>query len=192
MEAVLRVAGAIILAFGGAAAILLACANWLGKVWAARILEEDRAKYAHEIERLRGETSEQLARLTTQLDTLKQTELRIHSDKHTIYRAAIDIIADMVSTLEKFQAGRLDEVEGKSALDRFYKSRLQLYGYLGMLAPQPVMDAQDGMMEFLLEVINGERPPDWAVMRSRALRLLNAIRLDIGIDKSAIEYRGSR
>lgn len=192
METTLKLAAAIIAAFGGAGAILVATSSWLGKVWAARILEGDRAKYAKEIEAVRSDANEQLARLTTQLDMLRQTELRIHSDKLTIYRAAVDIVADMVATLEKHHTGRLDLVEGKTALDRFYKSRLQLYGYLGMLAPQTVMDAQDGMMEFLFEVINGERAGNWAEMRNCALRLLNEIRKDVGIDKSAIEYRGSR
>jgi hypothetical protein len=150
------------------------------------------SRYARDIEQLRSQAGEQLARLTAQLDTMKQTELRIHSDKLTIYRAAVDIVADMVATLEKYQTGSLNPVERNAATDRFYKSRLQLYGYLGMLAPQPVMDAQDAMMEFLLEVINGERAGNWTEMRNRALRLLNEIRKDVGIDKNAIEYRGSR
>jgi len=192
MEPVLKVAAAIIAAFGSSAVILVACSSWLGKVWASRILEQDRAKYARELQALRGEASEQLAHLTARLDTLKRTELRVHSDKLVIYRAAIDIVADMVATLEKHTRGTLTPIEGAEALERFYKSRLQLYGYLGMLAPQAVMDAQDEMMEFLLDVIEGKRAGDWVEMRIRALRLLNEIRQDVAVDKSLIEYRGAR
>ncbi len=159
MESVLKVAAAIIAAFGSSAVILVACSSWLGKVWASRILERDRAKYARELQALRGEASEQLAHLTARLDTLKRTE---------------------------------PPIEGAEALERFYKSRLQLYGYLGMLAPQAVMDAQDEMMEFLLDVIEGKRTGDWGEMRVRALRLLNEIRQDVAVDKSPIEYRGAR
>jgi hypothetical protein len=47
-------AGAVVLSVGGGGAIVLALSSWLGKVWASRILEQDRAKYAREIEELRS------------------------------------------------------------------------------------------------------------------------------------------
>lgn len=52
---VFELAGAIILSLGGGAALVFACASWLGKVWANRILETDRRKYGEELERLRRE-----------------------------------------------------------------------------------------------------------------------------------------
>jgi len=192
MQQIWQIAGAVIAAFGGSALILVACSTFLGRVWAARILEQDRAKYAREIEGLRSEAGQELARLTTQLDTLKHTELRIHSDKLVSYRAAIDVVADIVRILEKHHFGQLAPLEVGPALERFYKARLQLYGYLGILAPQSVMDAQDVLMEFLFDVIEGKRTGDWAEMRVRALELINEIRKDVGIDKTPIEYRGAR
>jgi hypothetical protein len=188
----MEIAGSIILAFGGASAIVIAVSTWLGKVWADRILEKDRSKYAEQIEALRRQADQELARLTSHLEAARQTELRIHSDKLLIYRAAVDIVAGLLVTLERHQQGILDPAQGLAALDQFQKGRLQLYGYLGMLAPQSVMDSQDALMEYLIEVVQGEHPPDWGEMRSRALRLLNDIRIDIGLDKTPIEYRGSR
>ena len=69
-----------------------------------------------------------------------------------------------------------------------------MYGYLGMLAPQSVMDAQDALITFLQEAAEGKKSMgrDWTAMRSLALGLLNEIRKDVGIDKTPIEYRGSR
>jgi hypothetical protein len=46
------VASAVLLSVGGAAVILLALSKWLGGVWAARILEGDRAIAAREQELL--------------------------------------------------------------------------------------------------------------------------------------------
>lgn len=185
-------AAAIIAAFGGSTLILIAASSWLGKVWASRILEKDRAHYQRELADLQRKADKELVSLEKHLDLLKNTELRVHSDKLVIYRAAIDIVSALIVTLQKYDQGRLTVAEGVLALDTFEKGRLQLYGYLGMLAPQDVMDAQDALMEYLIEVIHGESQSDWVRMRTLALSLLNAVRRDIGIDKSPIEYRGTR
>jgi hypothetical protein len=65
---VFNVAAAIIASVGGAGVILLALAGWLGKVWAARILEEDRAKYQSELERLKGELEARNEALQGEID----------------------------------------------------------------------------------------------------------------------------
>jgi len=111
-------AGAIIASFGGACVILLALSSWLGKVWASRILEGDRARYAEELENLRQQGSEKLAGLTAELDKFKQTELRIHSDKLIIYRVAIDIVVNIILALAKHESGRLTKEEGSAALEQ--------------------------------------------------------------------------
>jgi hypothetical protein len=46
VTALLELAAAILVSLGGGAAIIIACASWLGKVWANRILESDRRRYA--------------------------------------------------------------------------------------------------------------------------------------------------
>ncbi len=38
---------------GGATIVLFSLSSWLGKVWAARILESDRSKFSQEIENLK-------------------------------------------------------------------------------------------------------------------------------------------
>ena len=53
LKEVWEIAGAVILSLGGGGAIVVALSSWLGKVWASRILEEDRAKFARELERLK-------------------------------------------------------------------------------------------------------------------------------------------
>ena len=51
---IVELAGAILGSVGISAAIIFSLSNWLGKVWADRILEEDKAKYQRELERLKA------------------------------------------------------------------------------------------------------------------------------------------
>ncbi|WP_029655001.1 hypothetical protein [Marinobacter daepoensis] len=49
-----QVVAAALGAVGGAAVIILGLSSWLGKVWANRILEQDRFKYSQELELLKS------------------------------------------------------------------------------------------------------------------------------------------
>lgn len=48
------VSGAILASVGGAAAIIFGLSSWLGKVWANRILEQDKLRYTSELEKIRN------------------------------------------------------------------------------------------------------------------------------------------
>jgi hypothetical protein len=50
-----QTAGAVVVSLGGGGAIVLAMSTWLGKVWANRILAQDRARYSKEIEGLKAD-----------------------------------------------------------------------------------------------------------------------------------------
>lgn len=49
-----KVVEAVLLSLGGGSAIVLGFSNWLGKVWANRLMEKERAAHAAELERLRS------------------------------------------------------------------------------------------------------------------------------------------
>lgn len=51
---VFLVSGAVLASSGGAAAIIFGLSSWLGKVWANRILEQDKLRYSSELERIRN------------------------------------------------------------------------------------------------------------------------------------------
>jgi len=51
---IFAISGAVIGSVGGSALIILALSTWLGKVWANRILEQDRFRYKSEIEQLKN------------------------------------------------------------------------------------------------------------------------------------------
>lgn len=164
-----ELAGAILFSVGTAGAILFALSSWLGKVWASRILERER----------------------NELSILKETFLKEHNEKTTTYKAVVDVVSKILADLDKWSLGDLNFEQGKEAFHAFNEKRLRVYGYLGMVAPQAVMDAQDALMEKIILVSKGQEKYEWAEIRALALALLNEIRKDIAIDKSPISYNGN-
>ena len=135
MEDVFRLITAGIVSIGGGGLIVLAFSSWLGKVWASRIL----ANETHQL-------STQLEATKRELDVIKETTLRFKNDKIITYRIVIDAIARILATLDAFEGGRLNADDTAARFDEFNEQRIRVYGYLAMLAPQSVMDAQDNRM----------------------------------------------
>lgn len=50
--------GAILAALGGGAAIIFGFSSWLGKVWANRLMEKEKATHARELESLRNQLTQ--------------------------------------------------------------------------------------------------------------------------------------
>ncbi len=166
---------------GIALAIIFSLSSFLGKVWANRILENEKSNLSKELSKLKND-----------LDIYKETFLSVRNDKLQTYRAVIDVIANMLGYIDSVRAGRTNPAEAEKTYDAFNKKRIQLYGYLGMLAPQNVMDAQDELVDYLLNVKDGKVLYEWPQIRSKGVHLINQIRKDIGIDTSPIEYKGDR
>jgi hypothetical protein len=164
-----EIAGAILFSIGSAGILLFALSSWLGKVWANRILERER----------------------NALEVLKETYLKEHSEKIATYKSVVDVVSKILADLDKNKFGMLTPVEGAKSFHDFNEQRLKVYGYLGIVAPQAVMDAQDALMGKILLVAAGHEPYEWADIRALALNLINEIRKDIAIDKSPISYNGN-
>ena len=178
-ETVFKFVTASVASIGAGGAIIFALSSWLGKVWASRILTNEKHKLESDLEQTKRE-----------LDVIKETTLRFQNDKIITYRAIVDVVARILSSFDSHQMGRLQPQEAGSRFDEFNEQRLRVYGYLAMLAPQSVMDAQDRLMDHLIKIANGSVGYEWQKVRDLAINLLNEIRKDIGIDKSPIEYRG--
>jgi hypothetical protein len=196
MMEVLEIAGAILASVGSAGAIILGLSTWLGKIWANRIMLADRAAHDRELERLRtelrAEAERQQSALQAELDIFSAKHLGAHVDKLAAYRFAVDLVAGILAHLTQYAIGLGDMTRAKEIVNQFEQSRLKLYGYLAMLAPQEVMDAQDALMECILEAIYDGKKHEWREVRELALVLINEIRKDIGVDPRPIAYRGSR
>ncbi|WP_128271999.1 hypothetical protein [Aeromonas caviae] len=104
MNEYLLIGATIIASLGGSGAIILGLSNYLGKLWAERLMATERANHEQKLERLRIQLQKEnqlhLAELNNDLEIYKQTHLREHSDKFVIYRATIDLVAIMLSKVE--------------------------------------------------------------------------------------------
>ena len=177
---VLKFITASIASIGAGGALVFSLSSWLGKVWASRILENERHQLSSELEKTKRD-----------LDVIKETTLRFQNDKILTYRAVVEVVARILSAFDSHQLGRLQAQEAGARFDEFNEQRLKVYGHLAMLAPQAVMDAQDNLMDYLLMIANGSAPYEWVKVREKAIIMLNAIREDIGIDKTPISYNGA-
>jgi len=182
----------IIGTLGGAGAIILGLSAWLGKVWANRLMEQDRAKHAADLEALRAslaqDNNRELEQMKHDLSIFKEHHLRGLNDKLLTYRLVIDLIAEVLADFDLAM-----ETGKKIPPDRFdhmNRLRLKAYGYLAMMASQPLMDAQDQMMDYLLQVANGSKDYDWPHVRGLAHGLLNEMRKDLKFDETPITYNG--
>lgn len=182
----------IIASLGGGGLIVAGLSSWLGKLWADRLMARERADHEAQLARLRANLEHQNQ---TQIEALR-TELRVTEEKHlkgfqdrvAIYRMAVDIVADFLGDLDRYlQAGQAIPEE---RYDMFNRMRMKAYGYLAMLASQRVMDAYDQLADHLLQIVGGQQSYEWDEVRRLALGLLNAVRVDIGLDPSPIKYNG--
>ncbi|AMF92406.1 hypothetical protein AL536_02695 [Vibrio fluvialis] len=195
MDEYLKIGATIIAALGGSGAIILGLANYLGKIWANRLMVKEKAEHDRELEKLRTglhqESQQNLAKLNSEIEVYKQTQLREHNDKLLIYRATIDLVATMLAKVEMIVLRNKQQLTAQER-EQFEAERLKIYGYLAMIAPQEVMDANDVFIDQLLAVVFDGKYVSWEVIRSKALNLTNAMRKDIGIDKSEVSYNGER
>jgi hypothetical protein len=69
---VLSIAATIIAALGGGAAIVFALSSWLGKVWANRLMEADKSRYARDLKTLESDLSRVAEDRTRKLESVKR------------------------------------------------------------------------------------------------------------------------
>jgi hypothetical protein len=196
-EDTIKIATAILFSLGGGGVIVLALSNWLGKVWAERVMVQERAKFERELTELRlkleRDNQENISKLRTELEIYRDTFLKAHSDKLGTYGFVCGVVSEFLADMNMVHLGQKPE---GNVLDRFNRGRLKAHGYLAMLAPQAVMDTYDALIDhifFILEKSPPNKPyEDWKEIRRLTYALINAIRKDIGIDKSEVEYRGKR
>lgn len=172
-----QVALYVVGSMGGSGLIILGLSNWLGKVWAQRIMDTDRAKHERDLEKLRAE-----------ILIKNEQHLKGFHDKLVIYREAVNLISDILGDFD-FAYERKIPLDANK-MDIFNRRRMQVYGFLAMMTSQEIMDAQDRLMDHLLMVTHGNEPYVWAKVRELAIALLNEMRKDIGIDVTPIKYNG--
>ena len=82
---IFEVAGAIIASLGGGAALILGLSSWLGKVWAGRILENEKAEHSQELERYKRELSEELEYVKSYNEKALYVSKAQYDNEYSIY-----------------------------------------------------------------------------------------------------------
>jgi len=187
---------AIITATGGAGFIILCLSNWLGKVWANRIMDAEKAKYQNELETLRASlirsNDEAISNIRNGLEIYKEKHLKSHIDKLDAYRLSTDIVSTILAMLDHRRSGGLPPPNQLEILFQFNRDRMRAFASLMMFAPQSVLDGLDNLFMEIFDVLSGTKTYRWEDVRKLVYLLANEIRKDIGIETSPIEYRGTR
>jgi hypothetical protein len=167
----------VLVSLGGGGAIVLGLSNWLGKIWAERLMEKEKARYQKELENFK-------AQLNRENDRTGQT-LR---EKLALYKDTITPIVNFIMALSNATP------DGNMAilLIKFEKERLATTALLGMFAPLPVFEAYNEIIDYLFDCLEGKRIYEFAEFRRLSFRMLSEIRRDIGVSGDELVYRGPR
>jgi len=118
------VAFAIIGSVGGSAVVIAGLSSWLGKVWANRILEQDKKKYGEELELIKKQYE-------VHFDGLKAILLRYSENQFDIYRELWSSLCELKLTTDDLwtratpdNVGRFSEQLNKS---RFWLEKSSLF-----------------------------------------------------------------
>jgi hypothetical protein len=178
IDEIFKIAAAVIGSLGGGALIVAAFANWLGGIWAKKMLQNERAKHAEDLENIKAE-----------LEVLKTKDVTRHHDKLSTYREVIGIVSVMLSELEEVSSGKKETISTE-AEKYFSVNRSKIYGYISLVSNQEVMDGYNELFDYLIQIIYSGEKGEWSEMRDKADVMLNAMRQDLGINEGNISYRG--
>jgi hypothetical protein len=184
-QAIIETALAVLAALGGGGVIVFGLSNHLGKLWADRLMQNERASHERNLADLRAEHERKLAafnaeldaqnsaaieRMKTALDLQKGKPAGAHADKLAMYRTVTDLVAELVVEFESTKVGASNF--NVQTWKRFERDRLRAYGYLGMLAPQSAMDPFDRVVDYLLAVTEGTKTFDFRRLRELAIAMI--------------------
>ena len=191
-EDILKIVVTIFASLGGGGFIVFHLSSWLGRIWAEKLMNADKAKYEQALTELRSRLDKQnqiqLENIKTELGLSKEHKLKEISDKILNYRSMVDLISEVLAHFDRAPA-KLKAFEPEK-FSSFNAQRLRLYGYMSLTSPQQVMDAQDQLVDYLLKVAHGSEAYHWPTVRGRAIALINECRKDVGFDATPLSYNG--
>lgn len=85
IKEVFEIAGAILASLGGGSAIVLGLSSWLGKVWANRILENEKAEHSKDLEQYKRELTEELEKIKSLNDKALYVSKAQYDNEYSIY-----------------------------------------------------------------------------------------------------------
>lgn len=153
-------AAAVLGSLGGGAVLVFACSSWLGKVWATRIADAERARFSKELEGYRNELQ------------------RLSDERRDALTRKRDIYEHLASSMRVFL------VSGKSISDEQKREFLAVFDLAALWASEEVALALSSFLQCSQSVstVTNEKFKD----EYRAC--LNAMRRDCGFPDTKFIY----
>ncbi|MCX6980461.1 MAG: hypothetical protein NTV08_06875 [Verrucomicrobia bacterium] len=122
MKDIIEAVVGVIVSIGGGAAIVFAFSNWLGKLWADRLMSAEKAKHDRELESFRADIKRDAFQSEVRFTRLHEKQAEVIADLFTKLVALVDaadqhLIGPRVDP-EKYKAYRDRETEFTSTFDR--------------------------------------------------------------------------
>ena len=168
-----EIAQAVLLSLGGGALIIFACSSYLGKIWAKRILQNE--KQAHDKE---------LSEFKVKLEALTAKSALNYQQKIELYKVVSNPLIELVALITK-------EGLTQEHVNEFDRQRLYITTQLALFAPKNVFDAFSDIVDYMYNSLENN---DYSFdeFRIKALAYLSEMRKDIGIYTDDISYSGNR
>lgn len=136
MKEIFETAFAIIVSFGGAGAIVFALSSWLGKVWANRILEEEKKEHQKEIDDYKSRLSIELSRISSNNEKAVHTTKTQYDKEFEIYLEIWDKVSKCINyTSLLYPAWEdlpTDEKIKEEYIDKKWKNYISAYNDFGL------------------------------------------------------------
>jgi hypothetical protein len=196
MQEYFELASVIIASVGGAGAIIFGLSDWLGKVWATRLMASEKQKYAKDFESFKTEITAkaqiELERIKADVEIFKTKEIDGFKDKVNIYKQAIDMLSEALADLDYFHQNGWDDLKVKESKRDFNVIRLKNRGYMSMLSPPEIVYNFDALVDEIFAVYNKEKEYSWVAIRELSEPVIDSLRADIELSEGLIRYQGDR
>lgn len=125
---IFSVFGKIVLALGGAGAIIVAVSGFIARLWAKWFMEKQKNKYQKEIEGYKNELAVELAKCRTLNEKILHKEIFIYDEEFKIYKeimpgfrkASKSVLDYLVIIKLLVEKGIEDTTEGKEKIQKAY------------------------------------------------------------------------
>ncbi|MDP1722441.1 MAG: hypothetical protein Q8L37_04495 [Candidatus Gottesmanbacteria bacterium] len=97
---VISIGASILISLGGAGGVVIYFSTWLGRVWAARILEQDRLKYGRALEKTKADYEKQLEAYKQELEKSKSLFIRYSESQFNLYNDLWGTLCKLKSTVD--------------------------------------------------------------------------------------------
>lgn len=150
---VLKVVLGVLASLGGGGAIVLAMSGYIGKIWAARILERERAQHAKELEELRSKLSSLVAESHIRYTKLHERRVVVISE---VYARLEDLHSTVYALSCLNPTTPLAQLEDARARVAAAAERLRSYFYRrGIWLDPETCDATHGVIDLIDRTTRG-------------------------------------